>query len=170
MCGTDARLCEYLTFDSKVLCSYLNELDDFKHEINGCLRCIRRMTHLLIAQIQELVELNTTVRERTERPLLLELGGEGGVGNFGVGLQTSRKIHQHFVLPPSQITRAASGHGFTHHLALSVGACAERLGLACSGRSEFQIDEGGWSARSVVGMELYSWPPRAATRKVNLGA
>ena len=87
MCGTDARLCEYLTFDSKVLCSYLNELDDFKHEINGCLGCIKRMTHLLIAQIQELVELNTTVRERTERPLLLELSGEGGVGDVSVSLQ-----------------------------------------------------------------------------------
>ena len=89
MCGTDARLCEYLTFDSKVLCSYLNELDDVKHEINDCLRCIKRMTHLLIAQIQELVELNTTVRERTERPLLLELSGEGGVGDVSVSLQMS---------------------------------------------------------------------------------
>ena len=87
MCGTDARLCEYLTFGSKVLCSYLNELDEFQHGINGCLRCIERMTHLLIAQIQELVELNTTVRERTERPLLLELGGEGGVGDVSVSLQ-----------------------------------------------------------------------------------
>ena len=45
------------------------------------------MTHLLIAQIQELVELNTTVRERTERPLLLELSGEGGVGDVSVSLQ-----------------------------------------------------------------------------------
>ena len=87
MCGTDARLCEYLTFDSKVLCSYLNELDEFKDEINDCTKRIRRITHLLIAQIQELVELNTTVRERTERPLLLELSGEGGVGDVSVSLE-----------------------------------------------------------------------------------
>ena len=43
--------------------------------------------HLLIAQVKELIELNTTVREGTERPLLLEVGGDLGVGNGGISLQ-----------------------------------------------------------------------------------
>ena len=42
--------------------------------------------HLLIAQVKELIELNTTVREGTERPLLLEVGGDLGVGNGGISL------------------------------------------------------------------------------------
>lgn len=41
-------------------------------------------THLLIAQVQELVQLDTTVRECAERALLLELSREGGVGDLGV--------------------------------------------------------------------------------------
>lgn len=45
-------------------------------------------THLLVAQVQELVELNTTVGESTERPLLLEVGGDLGVGNGGISLQS----------------------------------------------------------------------------------
>ena len=48
-------------------------------------------THLLVAQVKELVKLNPTVGERTERPLLLELGGEGGVGNLGIGLRKPHK-------------------------------------------------------------------------------
>ena len=43
-----------------------------------------RMTHLLITQIQELVELDSTVGECTERPLLLELGCEGGIGDLSL--------------------------------------------------------------------------------------
>lgn len=45
-----------------------------------------RDTHVLIAQIQELLELDTTVRESTEGSLFLELGGDGGIGNTGVSL------------------------------------------------------------------------------------
>ena len=41
-------------------------------------------THLLVAKIQELVKLDAAVRERAERPLLLELSGESGVGDFSV--------------------------------------------------------------------------------------
>jgi hypothetical protein len=40
-----------------------------------------RDTHVLIAQVQELLELDTTVRESTEGSLFLELGGDGGIGN-----------------------------------------------------------------------------------------
>lgn len=38
-------------------------------------------THLLVRQVQELVKFNSTVRERTEGPLLLELSSESGIGN-----------------------------------------------------------------------------------------
>ncbi len=43
-------------------------------------------THLLVAEVQKLVELDTTVRERAERPPLLEVGGDLGVGNGGISL------------------------------------------------------------------------------------
>ena len=67
------------------------------------------LTHLLVAQVQELVKLNPTVGERTERPLLLELGGEGGVGNFGIGLQKSHKAdRQHFALYRVDVSRSAA--------------------------------------------------------------
>jgi hypothetical protein len=46
-------------------------------------------THLLIAQIQELVQLNSTVRERAEGSLLLEISGDLGIGNRGISLLTS---------------------------------------------------------------------------------
>ena len=54
-------------------------------------------THLFVAQIQELVELNTPVRERTEGPLLLEVGGDLGVGNGGISLSSPQQtFRQHF--------------------------------------------------------------------------
>ena len=46
----------------------------------------RKKTDLFIAQIQELVKLNSTVGEGTEGPLLLEVGGDLRVGNGGVSL------------------------------------------------------------------------------------
>lgn len=49
-------------------------------------------THVFIAHIQELVELNATVRKGTECPLLLEVGGDLRVGNGGVSLQHSSSI------------------------------------------------------------------------------
>ena len=48
---------------------------------------VGKKTHLFIAQIQELVKLNSTVGEGTEGPLLLEVGGDLRVGNGGVSLQ-----------------------------------------------------------------------------------
>ena len=69
-----------------------------KSKISG-----RKKTDLFIAQIQELVKLNSTVGEGTEGPLLLEVGGDLRVGNGGVSLQqpkhqiviiASRKEHQ----------------------------------------------------------------------------
>ena len=44
-------------------------------------------TYLLIAQIQELVQLNSTVRERAEGSFLLEISGDLGIGNGGISLQ-----------------------------------------------------------------------------------
>ena len=38
-------------------------------------------THLFGIEVEELVEPDATVGERTERSLLLELGGEGGICN-----------------------------------------------------------------------------------------
>lgn len=56
-------------------------------------------THLLVAQVQELIKLNTTVRERAERPLLLEVGGDLGVGDGGIGLiRHQQAAHQHTAL------------------------------------------------------------------------
>lgn len=50
-------------------------------------------THVLIAHIQELVKLNSAVREGTEDTLLLHLGSELGVGNFSLqGLKISTDI------------------------------------------------------------------------------
>jgi hypothetical protein len=48
-------------------------------------------THLLIREIQELVELDAAERERAERALLLEVSGDLGVGDFGV-LYTTQTI------------------------------------------------------------------------------
>ena len=53
-----------------------------KSKISG-----RKKTDLFVAQIQELVKLNSTVGEGTEGPLLLEVGGDLRVGNGGVSLQ-----------------------------------------------------------------------------------
>lgn len=39
------------------------------------------MAHLFVAHVEELVELDTAVAERPERPLLLELSSESGVGD-----------------------------------------------------------------------------------------
>jgi len=41
-------------------------------------------THLLVAHVQELIELNATVGEGTESPLLLEISGDLRVGNFSL--------------------------------------------------------------------------------------
>lgn len=53
-------------------------------------------THLLVTEVQKLVELNTTVGESTERPPLLEVGGELGVGYGGISLSSYQQtLHQH---------------------------------------------------------------------------
>jgi hypothetical protein len=54
-------------------------------------------THILIAQIQEFLKLDTTVRECAECSLLLELGSHLRVGYVGVSLS---KIAQS-ISPPS---------------------------------------------------------------------
>ena len=54
-------------------------------------------THILIAEIQELVELYSTERECAEGSLLLDLGGESGVGDGGISLDKSSNF-QHFFL------------------------------------------------------------------------
>ena len=48
-------------------------------------------THVFIAHVEKLVQLDTTVREGTEGPPLLELGGEGGVSDFS--LETAYDEH-----------------------------------------------------------------------------
>jgi hypothetical protein len=61
-------------------------------------RSTREYTHLFIAQVEELLKLNTTVRERTECALLLEVGGDLGVSNFGrlvIALLVSLSRHIH---------------------------------------------------------------------------
>ena len=42
-------------------------------------------TNLLVAKIQELLEFDATVRECTECPFFLQLGGEVGIGSVGHG-------------------------------------------------------------------------------------
>ena len=75
---------------------------------------------------------------------------------------------QHFVLSHRRAIRRGDIVS-THHLALSVGACAERLVLRALHESEFELR---WVAEARIdrGKKLYSCPPRAATRKVSLGA
>lgn len=63
----------FMNIPQRTKCSLESESCRFRGDVH---------THLFIAQIQELVEFNSTVGERTERPLLLELSGEGGVGDF----------------------------------------------------------------------------------------
>ena len=65
--------------------TYLHELQ-FRHKVRSRPFFSALRTHLLVAEVEELIELDPTVGERAERPLLLELGGEGGVGDLGVGL------------------------------------------------------------------------------------
>ena len=43
-------------------------------------------THVLVLHVQELLKLDAPIRERAERPLLLEVGGDLGVGNGGISL------------------------------------------------------------------------------------
>ena len=47
---------------------------------------VAKVTHLLVAQVQELVKLNSAVGEGAERALLLEVGSDLGVGNGGISL------------------------------------------------------------------------------------
>ena len=65
--------------------AYLNELREQqssdKNVSNG-----DGLAYLLVAQVQELVELNAAVGEGAERPLLLEVGSDLGVGNSGISL------------------------------------------------------------------------------------
>jgi len=46
---------------------------------------VDEFNELLVSQIKELFELNSTVRECTEGTLLLNIGGRLGVGNFSHG-------------------------------------------------------------------------------------
>lgn len=45
---------------------------------------------VIIGHVEELFEFDATVGEGAERPLLLELGGESGVGNLCVSLARDR--------------------------------------------------------------------------------
>lgn len=51
-------------------------------------------THLLVAQVQELVELNTPVGEGTEGPPLLEVGGDLGVSDISLFRAISTSFSQ----------------------------------------------------------------------------
>jgi len=44
-------------------------------------------THLFIAQVEEFLQLNTSVRECPEGSLLFNLSSESGVGNRGISLE-----------------------------------------------------------------------------------
>lgn len=58
--------------------TYFNELGKWALEraISGS-----DYTHVFIAHVEEFVKLDTTVRERAERSLLLELSGKRGICN-----------------------------------------------------------------------------------------
>ena len=87
---------------------------------------VGKKTDLFIAQIQELVKLNSTVGEGTEGPLLLEVGGDLGVGNGGIGLRQPRKN-----VPSVLLHRLPHKHsGSTHHLEGVVGGLAVGLKAA----------------------------------------
>lgn len=49
------------------------------------------MTYVLIVHIEELLEFDAAIRERAERPPLLQLGGHGRVGNDIFRLQGEQR-------------------------------------------------------------------------------
>ena len=104
-----------------------------KSRVNNFAILHKLHTHLLIAQVQELVKLNPTVGERTERPLLLELGGEGGVGNLGIGLRNSHKNGPSAFRPLSSPRDTARGHSFDAPSCVVGGSVRRAVSLACSG-------------------------------------
>lgn len=63
-------------------------------------------THILIAHIQEFLELDAAIRERAERPLLLEVGSHLGVSYACVSLSTARSPFQ-----PSPHSISGTYHG-----------------------------------------------------------
>ena len=110
--------------DHLKVAAYLNELAIFWSESNYNIRA--GYAHLLIAQVKELIELNTTVREGTERPLLLEVGSDLGVGNGGISLRKPRKN-----VPSAPLHRLPYEYsGSTHHLEGVVGGLAVGLKAA----------------------------------------
>ena len=66
--------------------AYLDELEEGMSSVTSQNMDEKRSTHLLVAQVQELVELNPAVGEGAERPLLLEVGSDLGIGNSGISL------------------------------------------------------------------------------------
>lgn len=44
----------------------------------------KAQTYIFVVHVKELVELNSTVREGTECTLLLEVGGQLGIGYFSL--------------------------------------------------------------------------------------
>lgn len=51
-----------------------------------------KSTNLLVTEIQELIKLNTTVREGTEDPFFLKLGSELGIGSVSHGRYVEREL------------------------------------------------------------------------------
>ena len=118
-------------------------------------------TYLLIAQVKELVKLDTTVRERAERPLLLEVGGDLGVGNGGISLASARP----FSIPPPHTQRTRASAALTIlRLSLGVLRWDSRDGsCAAFGRSLKR----GWLGACIEAWECsytVSQPPTRARR------
>ena len=71
--------------------AYLNELRE-QQSSDEALSNKNGFTYLLVAQVQELVELNAAVGEGAERPLLLEVGSDLGIGDSGISLANGSQV------------------------------------------------------------------------------
>jgi hypothetical protein len=50
-----------------------------------------RNAYIVIRHVQEFFELNSTIRKRAECPLLLEVGGDLGIGDFSLSLPINKE-------------------------------------------------------------------------------
>ena len=79
------------------------------------------MTHFLLAQVQELIELDAPVGEGTERPLLLEISSQLRVGHTGISLNSERASSVYSI--PTRV-----GDDYTDHLESGFSSVARDLG------------------------------------------
>lgn len=89
-------------------------------------------THLLVAQVQELVELDAAVGEGTEGPPLLEVGGDLGVSDISLDRKVSTSACGAAGLPDHVVDVLGGledGGGWVRELGMSVEKAGSGLGI-----------------------------------------